>query len=219
MTRWATFDCYGTLIDWEQGIVDAFAGLWPDADARRLLATYHEVEPKIQHGSGVSYRDVLGEALSAVADEHGLPLRDEQRTVLSASLPEWPPFGEVPDALAELRSRGWKLAILSNTDPDLLDASVRRIGVEVDVRITVAEAGSYKPARGHWDAFFAATDADPAGHAHVAASLFHDVAPCTEMGLRVVWVNRLDETTDLEPSAVLTDLRALPDTLDELVEA
>jgi 2-haloacid dehalogenase len=219
VTRWATFDCYGTLIDWERGITDTFAGLWPAADSRALLETYHEIEPSLQRDSAASYRDVLADALRRVADAHALDLDAARAEALSASLPEWPPFAEVPDALSELRSRGWKLGILSNTDPDLLDASIKRIGVEVDVRITVAESGSYKPAHGHWDAFFAATDADPSGHAHVAASLFHDVAPCTEMGLRVVWVNRKDETADLEPSAVLTDLRALPETLDELVEA
>ena len=219
MTRWVTFDCYGTLIDWERGIVDTFAGLWPDADPRALLASYHEVEPRVQRGSDAPYRDVLSAVLRGVADENGLELDDAQRDALALSLPEWPPFTEVPDALTELRSRGWKLAILSNTDPDLLDASINRLGVQIDVRITVAEAGSYKPAHGHWDTFFSSTDADRAGHAHVAASLFHDVAPCTQMGLRVVWVNRSDEDTDLAPAAVLTDLRALPDTLDNLVES
>ena len=219
MSRWATFDCYGTLIDWERGIMDTFAGLWPDADPHALLATYHEIEPRVQRGSDEPYRDVLATVLRRVAEEHDLELGDEHRDAFALSLPEWPPFAEVPDALSELRSRGWKLAILSNTDPELLDASIKRIGVEIDRRITVAESGSYKPAHGHWDTFFSSTDADPSGHAHVAASLFHDVAPCTEMGLRVVWVNRLDEDTDLAPAAVLTDLRALPDTLDDLVEA
>jgi 2-haloacid dehalogenase len=103
------------------------------------------------------------------------------------------------------------------TDPELLDASIRRIGVDVDLRITVVESGSYKPARGHWDAFFSSTDADRAGHVHVAASLFHDIAPCAELGLRTVWINRLDETTDLPLAAELTDLRSLPDVLDGLV--
>ena len=217
VARWATFDCYGTLIDWERGIMDAFAGLWPDADTRALLATYHEIEPQVQTDSGAEYTRVLGDCLRSVADRHGLELRDGDRDALSTSLPEWPPFSEVPDALTELTARGWKLAILSNTDPPLLDASVRRIGVDVDLRITVAQSGSYKPAHGHWDTFFSATDADRAGHVHVAASLYHDIAPCAELGLRAVWINRLDETTDLPVAAELTDLRTLPDVLDGLV--
>lgn len=215
--RWATFDCYGTLIDWERGIVDAFTGLWPDTDARDLLGTYHEVEPQVQTGSGAPYAQVLADVLRSVAERHELVLADGDRDALSRSLPEWPPFAEAPGALAALKDRGWKLAILSNTDPELLDASIRRIGVDVDLRITVVESGSYKPARGHWDAFFSSTDADRAGHVHVAASLFHDIAPCAELGLRTVWINRLDETTDLPLAAELTDLRSLPDVLDGLV--
>jgi 2-haloacid dehalogenase len=215
--RWATFDCYGTLIDWERGIVDAFAGLWPDADAHELLATYHEVEPQVQTNSGAPYEDVLADALRGVADRHGLSLADDDRDALSRSLPEWPPFSEVPDALTELRARGWRIAVLSNTDPPLLDASLRRIGVEVDLRVTVAESGSYKPAHGHWDTFFSSVDVDRAGHVHVAASLFHDIAPCAELGLRAVWINRTDETTDLPVAAGLADLRELPDVLDGLV--
>jgi 2-haloacid dehalogenase len=123
----------------------------------------------------------------------------------------------VPDALADLGARGWRIAVLSNTDPPLLDASVRRIGVDVDLRVTVAESGSYKPAHGHWDTFFASTDADRAGHVHVAASVFHDIAPCAELDLRAVWINRRDETTDLPIAAELADLRELPDVLDGLV--
>lgn len=217
MTRWATFDCYGTLIDWERGIADTFIGLWPDVDVRELLATYHEIEPVVQSGSGAPYAQVLVNSLRGVAERHGLVLREDDRDALSSSLPEWPPFAEVPDALGELRARGWKLAILSNTDPALLDASVRRIGVDIDLRVTVAESGSYKPAPGHWDTFFASTDADRAGHVHVAASLFHDVAPCAEMGLRAVWVNRADGSSDLPRAAELPDLRTLPDVLDDLV--
>jgi 2-haloacid dehalogenase len=215
--RWATFDCYGTLIDWERGIADTFAGLWPKADPAKLLATYHEIEPEVQRGSAMSYREVLAEVLRRVAEAQDLVLADPD--ALATSLPEWPPFAEVPDELRELRKRGWRLAILSNTDPDLLDASIKRLDVDVDVRITVAEAGSYKPAHGHWEQFFASTDADPAGHAHVAASLFHDIAPACRLGLRSVWINRKDETTDLEPSAELPTLAGLADALDALVVA
>jgi 2-haloacid dehalogenase len=162
---------------------------------------------------------VLADVLEQIAKADHLPLGEEQRHALSASLPEWPPFVEVPDSIAEVRARGWRVAILSNTDPDLLDASVRRMGTDVDLRITVAEAGGYKPALGHWHKFFEATDADRAGHAHVAASLFHDIEPATSLGLRAVWINRNDETTDMQPAATLPDLRGLADVLDGLVVA
>jgi 2-haloacid dehalogenase len=215
--RWATFDCYGTLIDWERGIQDALIGMWPAADPARLLERFHDIEPKVQEGSSVPYRTVLEETLRRLSDEEDLPLRAEDRDALGRSLPSWPPFPEVKAALGELRSRGWKLAILSNTDPDLLAASVGLIGVPVDLRITAAEAGSYKPAPGHWERFFDVTKADLDRHVHVGASLFHDIQPATEMGLRTVWINRLGEATNLPRDAELTDLTELPDTLDELV--
>ncbi len=217
--RWATFDCYGTLIDWMNGIRDTLADLWPEHDAELLLAAYHEVEPEVQEGRSVPYRQVLAESLERIARREGLTLATDDREALADSLPTWQPFPEVPGALRELRERGWRLAILSNTDPDLLAASVDAIGVPVDLRITAAEAGSYKPAPGHWERFFERTAADRARHVHVAASLFHDIAPCRELGLTAVWINRLGEASELPRAAELPDLARLPDTLDGLVSA
>jgi len=217
--RWATFDCYGTLIDWMGGIRLTLGDLWPEHDAELLLSAYHEVEPEVQRGRAMPYRQVLAESLERVAHREGLVLEDEDREALGESLPTWPPFAEVPDALARLRVRGWRLAILSNTDPDLLDASLEAIGIPVDVRITAAEAGSYKPAPGHWERFFERTGADRDRHAHVAASLFHDIAPSRELGLTAVWINRLGEISDLPRAAELPDLAKLPETLDGLVPA
>jgi 2-haloacid dehalogenase len=215
--RWATFDCYGTLIDWERGIAATFARLWPAADPAALLARYHAVEPMVQEGSGASYRAVLCECLRRLAEAEGLPLLAADEDALPRSLSDWPPFEEVPVALSEVRSRGWRLAILSNTDPDLLDASIRNLGVDIEERVTVAEAGSYKPALGHWERFFERTAADRAHHMHVAASLFHDIAPAEALGLRSVWIDRAGEATTLRPTARLDDLSRLPDTLDRLV--
>jgi 2-haloacid dehalogenase len=217
--RWASFDCYGTLIDWMSGIRDTLADLWPEHDAELLLAAYHDIEPEVQKGRAIAYRQVLAESLERIARREGLTLQDDAHEALSDSLPSWPPFVEVPRALVELRARGWRLAILSNTDPDLLDASIEGIGVPVDLRITAAEAGSYKPAPGHWERFFADSGADRSRHVHVAASMFHDIAPARDLGLRAVWINRLGETSDLPRAAELADLAELPDTLDGLVPA
>jgi 2-haloacid dehalogenase len=215
--RWATFDCYGTLIDWFGGIRSTLTGLWPEHDAELLLSAYRDVEPEVQRGGSIPYRDVLAESLERVARREGLALDSDERGALADSLPSWPPFPEVAAALRELREREWRLAILSNTDPDLLDASLFAIGVSVDLRVTAAEAGSYKPAHGHWDRFFAETGADRARHAHVAASLFHDIRPSAELGVTAVWINRLGESTDVPRAAELPDLSALPETLDGLV--
>ena len=215
--RWATFDCYGTLVDWMTGIRTAFARLWPDADADALLTLYHQLEPAVQAGRGMSYRDVMAETLAGVAVLARLDIPPGAEGILGESLPAWPVFAEVPAALTELRRRGWRLAILSNTDADLLGASLQAIGVPVDLRIVASHIGSYKPAVRHWQAFFDQTGADRERHAHVAASLFHDIEPGARLGLRCVWVNRQAESSDLPRAAELTDLASLPDTLEALV--
>jgi 2-haloacid dehalogenase len=219
MTRWATFDCYGTLIDWNGGIRACLSTLWPDADGERLLERYHEIEPRVQQGSAMPYRDVLAQALRLLADGENLPLAEGEEAALANSLPSWRPFPEVPGALADLRGRGFNVVLLSNTDPDLLAASVERIGVPVEGMITAAEAGSYKPEHGHWERFFEQFDADRERHVHVAASVFHDLEPAAELGLQAVWINRLREESDAPRAAELKDLSRLPDVLESLVPA
>jgi 2-haloacid dehalogenase len=215
--HWATFDCYGTLVDWESGIAGTLSRLWPDRDRAALLAIYHVAEPKVQANSGAPYREVMARAVRMLADENGLELAPQDQDALASSLPDWPVFPEVPDALEELRRRGWRLAILSNTDPDLLEASIECIGVRPDLAITAADAGSYKPAPGHWERFFERTRADRRRHVHVAASLFHDIAPARQLGIQVVWINRLGEESDLVRAAELPDLSGLPEALERLV--
>jgi 2-haloacid dehalogenase len=217
--RWATFDCYGTLVDWMAGIRGSFADLWPDADADALLTLYHQLEPAVQAGRGLSYREVMAETLATVAVLAHLEIAPGDEDALGASLPGWPVFSEVPAALAELRSRGWRLAILSNTDPDLLDGSLRAIGVPVDLRIVASDIGSYKPAVRHWEAFFEQSGADRDRHVHVAASLFHDVEPAHRLGLRCAWINRLAERSDVPRAVELPHLASLPDALEALVPA
>ncbi len=217
MPRWATFDCYGTLIDWNGGIRSTLERLWPRADGERLLARYHELEPVVERqGPALAYRDVLSRCLVELAQEEGLTLAPEDEGALGDSLPTWQAFPEVPAALAELRRRDFRLAILSNTDPDLLAASVERLGVAFDELVIASEIDSYKPEYGHWWTFFERTGAAREEHVHVAASLFHDIRPATELGLRTVWINRLGETADPVPTRELADLTRLPEVLEEL---
>ena len=215
--RWVTFDCYGTLVDWRSGIRAVLAELWPAPDADLLLRRYYEIEPAVQSGPMLAYRRVMSEVLWRVAAAEQLELPADRVDALGSSLPGWPVFDEVPRALRELRGTGWRLAILSNTDADLLDASLSAIGVPVDERVVASEIRSYKPAPGHWETFFAHTGADRARHVHVAASLFHDVAPCAELGLSCVWINRLAETSELPRAGELVDLAGLPQQLERLV--
>jgi 2-haloacid dehalogenase len=210
--RWATFDCYGTLIDWNGGIGRELERLFGAARGGELLHTYHELEPQIQREDpSRSYRDVMAVALARLGAPAG------EQDALGRSLPDWSPFPEASAALEEARSRGWRLAVLSNTDPDLLEASLARIGVDFELTVAASEVGSYKPAPTHWDEFFARSGADRASHVHVAASLFHDIAPASALGLPTIWINRLGEEAEPQPDVELRSLAGLADGLDSLV--
>jgi 2-haloacid dehalogenase len=217
--RWATFDCYGTLIDWNGGIRRELARNFGEGEADRLLARYHELEPGLEHDGELTYREVLTRALELIAQEEGVPL--DELDALARSLPSWEPFAEVRASLEETRRRDWRLAILSNTDPDFIAASKERIGVPFDETVVASEIGSYKPGHRHWDEFFRRTGADHSGHVHVAASLFHDIAPANELGLRSVWINRLGERSHdaARPDRELTNLEGLADSLDDVVRS
>jgi len=218
VTRWATFDCYGTLVDWNGGIRAELEKLFGTERAEELLARFHEVEPEIQAANpGASYREVLTIALERLAAETGLTLPEGDASALARSLPSWPIFEDVCPGLTEARSRGWRLGILSNTDRDLIDASIEALGVPFEASIVAGEIGSYKPAHRHWEVFYEQTGADPAGHVHVAQSLFHDIAPAAELGIPSIWINRLGEPDDPRPARTLSDVGHLADALDELV--
>ena len=216
--RWATFDCYGTLIDWNAGIRAELARLFGEDRAGRLLARYHEIEPAVQRERPeASYRDVLATALARLAGEEGEELGDEERDALGRSLPRWPAFAEVRDALSEARERGWRLVILSNTDRDFIEASMERIGVPFEFAIVASEIGSYKPAHRHWESFFERSGADRARHVHVGASLFHDMEPAHALRLPAIWINRLGQEATVEVARELPDLVHLAEALEELV--
>ena len=206
--RWATFDCYGTLIDWNGGIRLELARVFDEDQSDDKLARYHELEPELQADGTRSYRKVLTEAMRRLGAPEG------EEDALARSLPSWQPFPEVPAALMSARGRGWKLAILSNTDRDYIEASLAQLGVPFEVSIVASEIGSYKPALGHWRAFEEQVGLSP--DVHVAASLFHDVAPANELGLPSIWINRLAEEPGPRPTRELPDLTRLADTLDEL---
>jgi 2-haloacid dehalogenase len=216
--RWATFDCYGTLVDWNGGIRRELEKLFGAEQADALVARYHELEPTIQAAKpGSSYREVLTVALERLASETGLTLPEGDASALARSLPSWPVFEDVRPGLEDARSRGWRLVILSNTDRDLIDASMETLGVSFEAAIVAGEIGSYKPAHKHWEVFYERTGADLAAHVHVAQSLYHDIAPAHELGIPSIWINRLNEPADPRPTRTLADVATLPDALDEIV--
>jgi 2-haloacid dehalogenase len=217
MDRWATFDCYGTLIDWNGGIGRELERLFGAAQVGRLLLGYHELERAYQRERpDASYRDVLTVSLGRLAEREDLPLDADEHDALARSMPDWEPFPDVPAALEDARARGWKLAILSNTDRDYIEASLQLIGVPFEFAIVASEIGSYKPALKHWQSFEDRVGDAPRTHVHVGASLFHDVAPAVGLGLPTVWINRLGEDAEPEPDVELHSLTGLGAALDTL---
>ena len=220
MERWATFDCYGTLVDWNGGIRAELERLFGVEQADELVTRYHELEPMTQAAKpGSSYREVLTITLERLAAETGLTVPEGETSALACSLPSWPVFEDVRPALTEARSRGWCLAILSNTDRDLIDASMREIGVPFEMAIVAGEISSYKPARKHWEVFREQTGTRDGAHVHVAQSWYHDIEPASELGVPCIWINRLGEPADPRPARTLPTLEGLADRLDELARA
>jgi 2-haloacid dehalogenase len=210
VARWATFDCYGTLVDWNGGIRRELARIFGEDEGDAKLAEYHELEPVVEDEEPtLPYREVMARVLERL----GAPA--EEQDALGRSLPLWEVFPDVPRALEQARARGWRLCILSNTDRDFIDASMAAIGVPFDRSIVASEIGSYKPALGHWRTFEAEEGRLP--DVHVAASLFHDVAPTSELGIPCLWINRLGEDRDgYTPTRESPTLVSLAEVLDEL---
>jgi 2-haloalkanoic acid dehalogenase type II len=209
-----TFDCYGTLIDWEAGIRGAFLfaaareGVTLDGDA--VLAAYARIELEIETGPFRPYREVLAETARRVAAEMGWSLPPGREGFLAESLPSWPPFRDTNEALLNLSVAGCRLGILSNVDDDLLSETCRHFSVPFDFTITAQQVQSYKPAHAH----FAEARHRLGGAAwlHAAQSFFHDVVPAAELGIPVAWINRKKENAlvgDVAPTIELETLAQL----------
>ena len=187
-----TFDCYGTLIDWDRGIVDAFASAVAvqggSLDARRALETYERLEPIVEAERYRSYREVLTESVRRVARELGWALPESRAGFLAESLPSWPPFPDTNPALERLARAGYRLGILSNVDDDLLAGTRRHFTVDFDLIVTAHQVRSYKPADGHF--LEARQRIGGKRWLHAAQSHFHDVVPCRRLRIPVAWVNR-----------------------------
>jgi 2-haloalkanoic acid dehalogenase type II len=207
-----TFDCYGTLIDWDRGITEAFraalaaSGVTLPLD--QVLAAYHQIEPAVQAEPFRRYRDVLTEAVRRVAARLDWRLPESRTSFLADSLPSWTPFVDTNHALERLAGAGCRLGILSNTDDDLLAATRRHFTVpfEAGLIITAQQVKSYKPAATH----FETARARIAGGRwlHVAQSHFHDIAPAGRLGIPSAWINRTGERPR-GPGAALTEVRTL----------
>lgn len=190
-----TFDCYGTLVDWQGGIGDAFVRA-AEADGVRIdvaetLRTYAAIEPVVQSEIYRPYRDVLATAALRVAHTLEWPLSPARAAFLADSLPSWRPFPDTNAALERLREAGYRLGILSNTDDDLIAATRRHLTVDFELVITAQQVRAYKPAPAH---FLAARERiGQRSWLHAAQSDFHDIIPANVLGIPNAWINRLGE--------------------------
>ena len=218
--EWVTFDCDGTLIDWERGVIEALGPFLPPAIEGRVLAErYIAAEAEVEREAYRPYGEVLAVASGRLLAALGRPLPPDRARVLPDSLPLWRPFPEAPEAIRAVRAGGRRMAILSNVDRELLARSIIRLGVEPDLTITAEDCRSYKPAPGHWERFRALSGTSPAVTVHVAASLFHDIVPAAAQGYRTVFINRRGEPLPpggAAPTRTLPDLTALPNVIDAL---
>jgi len=191
-----TFDCYGTLIDWEGGISTAFASAAAaetrQLDRTQMLKAYAELEPSVEAAPYRRYRDVLTETAQRVAERLGWPLSREGAHFLAESLPGWPAFADTNPALERLVAAGYSLGILSNIDDDLLAGTRHHFTVTFNLIVTAQQVGSYKPAHGHFTE--ARQRLGNKRWLHAAQSYFHDVVPARALGIPIAWINRKHET-------------------------
>ena len=217
MTRWATFDCFGTLVDWRHGITTGIELLFPGRGAE-LLEVYNRIEPQVQAEVPVRrYREVLAESLRRTAAEAGLALVPDDASVLGTGLPYWPVFPDTRPALAALREAGWRLALLTNCDRDLIGETQRRLEVPIDAIVTAEDVGGYKPGLAHFERFASSFGATRENWVHVAQSHFHDMVPAQALGLPRVWINRHADPRDpAVADAVLPGLDDLVATVERV---
>ena len=218
--RVLTFDCYGTLIDWESGILAALRPLVAahgksQAD-EKLLELYGELEAELEAGAYLPYRKVLEEVARGVGKRLDFETSEQEARSLPESLKRWPPFPDTVAALRKLKTR-YQLAIISNTDDDLFADTARLLQVPFDHVITAQQAGSYKPSHRNFQLALDRIALPPAQVLHCAQSVYHDVVPARALGLSTVWVNRragkqgegATKAAQGEPDLVVPDLKTL----------
>ncbi len=188
-----TFDCYGTLIDWENGILGFFRSLLGRHGKAlgddEILEIYAELESEAERGEYVTYRDVLRSVAHGFGLRLDFPVTPAEADALPASLPDWRPFPDTVDALRRLKTR-FQLAVISNTDDDLFAGTAKRLEVPFDFVITAQQVRSYKPSLNNFRQAITRIGRPQEQILHCAQSWFHDVAPARSLGLATVWVNR-----------------------------
>ncbi|MCK4310226.1 MAG: haloacid dehalogenase type II [Methanomicrobia archaeon] len=190
-----SFDCYGTLINWELGIKNALRELAEkkniSIDIEDAPERYIKIELEVEKERYRKYRDILTISLKRLLKEVELTLEEEK--IFVSTLPKWPPFPETRGVLSELKRKGYKLAILSNIDEDMIKKSIDLIGIAFDCVVTAEQTHSYKPSHKHWKYMLGLFKIPKNRILHVAASYVHDIIPAHELGIKTAWINRNKE--------------------------
>ncbi len=216
-TRWVTFDCFGTLVDWQAAFAAALAPFAGDG-VSDIVRAYHACERVVEHEKPHrSYRDVLVTALVRAAAQRGVRLSESDARALPQSWASMRLFDDVEAMLAELRRKGFRLAVLTNCDDDLFEITHRAFSTPFDLFVTAERVRGYKPAPWHFRAFERLTGAGKCNWVHVACSWYHDIAPAQALGIKRVWLDR--ERTGEDPSFASVHVHSATDVagaIDEL---
>jgi 2-haloacid dehalogenase len=215
-----TFDCYGTLIDWESGLLEAYRPILAhhrvSAGDEELLERYGVHEAELESGPYLRYIEVLKGVLRRIGDDFGFEPSEEELEAFGASVGDWPAFDDSADALQRLHER-FKLAPITNCDDNLFAASQPKLGVEFDWVITAEQARAYKPSHRNFELAFERIGLPRERILHVAQSLYHDHVPAKELGLTSVWIDRrggkegsgATPPAEASPDLTLPDMRSL----------
>jgi len=213
-----TFDCYGTLIDWETGILNVLRPILtthghPLHDSQ-ILSLYAEVEPEIQKGEFTPYRRVLEDVVRSLGHKLGFTPSLEEARSLPASLPNWQPFPDTVAALQKLKTR-YKLGIISNTDNELFAHTARHLKVAFDTVVTAQQAGAYKPSVKPFELALKRLALSADRVLHAGQSVYHDVVPAKSLGIATVLIERrgtgATRAVNAEPDLRVPDLKSLAD--------
>lgn len=215
-----TFDCYGTLIDWESGLLRALTPLLARHNMTMkddaMLELYASLESQAENGPWIPYREVLARVVDGLGEWVGFVPQPHERAWIAESLPGWTPFPDTVAALRDLKSR-FRLGIVSNVDDDLFAATSRHLGIDFDWVITAQQARAYKPSHAIFEVALDRIGLPRTSILHAAQSLYHDIAPAQALGVRSVHVDRrggkkssgATPATTVRPDAAVPDLASL----------
>ena len=216
--EWVSFDCYGTLVDWETGISGAVSEVLESRGVRmsrrEILRLYSDIEPMVQGTEGfLKYRVVLRRVMELMASELGMELSESELGCLADTLPDWPVFPDTVGALRALKER-YRLVVISNVDDDLFAGTAEALEVEFDTVVTAEQVGSYKPDMRNFEVARERMGVEKERWLHVAESLYHDIGPANRLGIASVWVSRADRgggtrRSDAVPDVEVADLEML----------